>query len=192
MKLTTLTVLPACLATVACQSGRLLDTGDALAAESIELQVTAAGNMGEIEYHIDPMAVPAAVRTAMDELHPGGAYTAAEKEVNDGVLYYELSRTAGGMEVEAMFTPDGRLHSEEVEVAGTAVPEVVRTTAMDARSGAMVTKWEEIRDGDRRVFEYHVKMTSGGKNWKVMVAPSGTLLAIYREIPAEIEVPVGD
>lgn len=191
MKLTTLAGLSACVATVACQSTRM-NRKDALAARSIEMQVTAEGGLGEIEYHIDPSAVPGAVRDAMDLLHPGGPFTAAEKEVNDGVLYYELTREVGGMEVEAMFTPEGRLHSEEIEVAEAAVPEPVRARARNARRGATVTKWEEIRDGDHRLFQYHVKMTSDGMNWKVMIAPDGALDAIYREIPSEIEVPVKD
>jgi hypothetical protein len=174
----------------ACKSAGW-ENQDALGAEKLEMQLTEHGKTVEIEYHITPDEVPAAVRLAMDQLHPGGAYTGAEKEWNEGTLYYELTRTVQGMDVEAMFRPDGSLYQEEVQVAEGRVPEVVRSAALASLKGAEVDKWEEIRDSTSSVFEYHVKMRRGGKRYKVMVGTDGTVLGVYREIPAEVEVKQG-
>jgi hypothetical protein len=172
----------------ACATPNAWNNDDALGAEKIEMVMNPDGKPGEIEFHIDPSEVPAAVRRAMEDLHPAGRYTGAEKEMEDGVLYYELTRTAGGMDIEAMFTPEGKLHSEEIQVPASKVPDAVKKAAAGAVDGGKVTSWEEIRDSERMVVEYHVKKTSGKKNWKIAITPTGEVLAVYREIVAEIEV----
>lgn len=163
--------------------------GDALAAQSIEVQVDGSGAVREIEYHILPEEVPAAVHAAMDRLHPGGRATAAEKEYVDGRLHWELTKTVDGLEIEAMFLPDGTLHSEEVQVREGSVPSAVRSAARGL-AGFSPTAWEEIRDGARDLVEYHVKGTRAGQKLKVSFAPDGAHLRTVREIEAEIEVPV--
>jgi uncharacterized membrane protein YkoI len=175
-------LLPAC-------AGAHWSNEDALQAKQIEIAMNAQGKMTEVEFHISPGQVPEVVRQAMDKLHPGGAFTGAEKEWNDGKLYYELTREVKGMEVEAMFTPDGQLYQQEIEVAQSSVPAGVQTAARAALSGGKVRKWEEIRDADNALIEYHVKMARGGMNYKVKVTTGGRVTHVYREIPGEIEVP---
>lgn len=165
------------------------DIDDARVATKIEIQMDKAGRIGEIEFHVDPARVPAAVRAAMDALHPGGPFTGAEKERQDGVLYYELTREVNGLEVEAMFTPDGKLHSEEIEVAEAAVPGAVKAAVATAYPDATVSKWESIHNAARALVEYHVKLVSGGQKVKVMVTPGGAITGAMLEVPAEIEVP---
>jgi len=162
---------------------------EALAADRLELQVDEHGRAVEYEYHIAPDAVPGAVHAAMDRLHPGGVATAAEKEYHGSELYWELSKEVDGLEVEAMFLPDGTLHSEEVEVAASTVPSAV-AAAVAAELDGDVTKWEEIRDADRALVEYHAKVASSGRAYKVRVSLDGRVLAVVRELVAEIEVPV--
>jgi hypothetical protein len=175
-------VLPAC-------GGARWNNDDALNAKKIEMTMSAQGKPMEVEFHISPSEVPPAVREAMDRLHPGGAFTDAEKEWYKGKLYYELAREVKGMEVEAMFTPDGQLFQQEIEVPQSKVPAGVQTAARAALSGGKVSKWEEIRDGNNALLEYHVKMARGGKNFKLMITTGGRVMAVYREIPSEIEVP---
>jgi hypothetical protein len=179
-------LVPACAGT---HKGKW-ESEHAAAAKKLEVQVDKNGRHTEIEYHIAPNEVPGPVRAAMDELHPGGPYEDAEREWDGGKLYYELSRRVGGMEVEAMFSPDGKLHSEEIQVPMNKVPEAVRTAAMSSLSGAQATKWEEIRNAKREIVEYHVKMRRGTDNYKVMVSTGGKVVGVVREVPAEIEVPV--
>lgn len=179
-------VLPAC----GGMSHARWDNDRAGSARTLEVQVDKGGRFTEVEYHISPDSVPAAVRQAMDRLHPGGAFDDAEYETSHGKPYYELSRKAGGMEVEAMFTPDGELYSEEIQIPMSKVPEAARNRMMSAMAGGQATKWEEIRDGKREVTAYHVKMNRGGDKFKLMFTPDGALEGTVREVPAEIEVPV--
>ena len=172
-----------------CASGAAWHLEDGLAAERIEMQVEACGKPREIEYHVRPESVPGEVRAAMDRLHPGGEATAAEREYEGSTLYWEITKEIDGLEVEAMFLPDGTLHSEELEVAASAVPEAVRAAVAGAPWGEP-DAWEEIRDGERRLVEYHVKTSREGKRYKLLLDPGGALRQVFREVPAEIEVPV--
>jgi hypothetical protein len=175
----------------ACAGGHARwEPDSATTARSLEVQVDGMGRHTEVEYHVSPDAVPAVVRRAMDQLHPGGPYDDAEKESHKGKVYWELSRKVNGMAVEAMFTEDGTLFEEEIQVPMNKVPEVVRDRAMASLGGATATKWEEIRNAKREVVAYHVKMSRGGDKYKVMLGKDGKVEGIVREVPAEIEVPV--
>jgi hypothetical protein len=176
----------------ACSSARhgKWEPDYAASARKLEVQVDKTGRHTEVEYHIPPSEVPGPVRNAMDQLHPGGPYEDAEREWDGGKLYYELARRVGGLEVEAMFSPDGQLHSEEIQVPMSKVPEAVRTTTMSSLSGGQATMWEEIRNSKREVVEYHVKMSRGTDKYKLMLSTDGKLKGMVREVPAEIEVPV--
>jgi hypothetical protein len=168
----------------------LWDLSDAREAVKIEIQVAEDGSMREVEFHVAPESIPAPVRGAMDRLHPGGPYTDAERERSGGELYYELSRVVDGREVEAMFTADGTLHSEEIEVEKAAVPEAVASAIAKAFPEGTVSQWEEIHDGERALVEYHVKLGSGGRSYKVRVSPAGAIEGAVLEVVAELEVPV--
>lgn len=180
----------ACLPLLAaCASHAEWHAEEAQSAEMIEVSVDSNGRPLETEFHVSPDEVPAVVREAMDRLHPGGSATGAEKEYVGSSLYWEITKSVDGREVEAMFHPDGTLHSQELEVAADAVPDAVRSAVADTKLGD-VTKWEEIRDAEGALVEYHVKLSSAGKNYKLRVAAAGTVLAVLREVPAEIEIPI--
>ncbi|MFQ5505373.1 MAG: PepSY-like domain-containing protein [Planctomycetota bacterium] len=167
-----------------------LNNAEAGAANKIEIALGSGGQYAEVEYHIPPERVPQAVRDAMNRLHPGAAFDDAEKEIIAGTTYYELTRTVDGRAVEAMFHADGTLHSEELQVPRNRVPRVVRA-AIDSRyPDGEVTSWEEIRDGNRELNEYHVKVERSGKHYKVILSAEGLVTRILREVPAEFEVPV--
>jgi len=189
MKPYRLHALPCLLAFASCATEADWRASEASAAEKIEVQFDATGRRTEVEYHILPEAVPAEVRAAMDALHPGGAAIAAEREYDGSTLYWELTKEIEGREVEAMFHPDGRLHSEEVEVDPSSVPSGVRD-ALKRRIDGQVAKWEEIRDEERQLVEYHAKTELDRKHYKVILDPGGAVRAVFREVPAEIEVPV--
>jgi len=173
----------------ACASGPALHNEDGREAERLEIAMDSMGHPREIEYHIQPEAVPAAVHAAMETLHPGGRMTTAEKEYLGVDLYWELAKEIDGFAVEAMFRPDGTLHSQEVEVAASTVPESVKSAVARAGYGD-VRVWEEIHDGMQQLVEYHAKTTRDGRNYKLLVGVDGQLLSVYREIEAEIEIPV--
>jgi hypothetical protein len=156
----------------------------------LETTVDAEGHALETEFHVLPGSVPEAVRKAMDAKHPGGAYIGAEKEWNHGKLYYELAREVNGFEVEAMFEPDGTPYNEEIQIPATDVPQKVQDAIAGGWPQGQVTAWEKILDGAGTLLEYHVKLQSGGKALKIVVSTGGHLLAGYREVPAEVEVPI--
>lgn len=172
-----------------CHSVPGWSNAEALHADSVEMQLDASGQPLEIEYHVAPDQVPPKVHAAMDALHPGGRATAAEKEFVGETLYWELTKEVDGREVEAMFRPDGTLHSEELEVSEADVPPAV-VAAVRARLAGTVTKWEQIRDGQRRLVEYHAKLAVGDRKYKVIASTSGQILRVVREVPAELEIPL--
>lgn len=176
---------------IACETTASWDRAAAADCKSIEMQVDNQGKPTEIEYHIAPSEVPEAVQAAMRKLHPNARFTAAEHERHGRTTYWELTAKVNGFDVEAMFLPDGTLHSEEVQVAESSVPDAVKKAARAAFPNAKVTAWEEIRDGARKLTEYHVKLDSGGKHYKIAVSTDGMVTAKHREVEAEIEVPVG-
>ena len=167
--------------------------------EAVKLEVTldAQGQMSEIEYHVDPSTMPQHIKDAMTKAFPGKTVniTAGEKEHVDGVLHYELSAEIDGMEYEAMFTESGQPHVWEIQVKQGVVPPKVVQAIQGRYPGADLTKvvWEKIvygGDPNGDPSEYHVKVPFQGKNYKVVLAPTGYVVDTFREIPAEIEVPV--
>ena len=181
----------ALLVTAGCESsGTGFDVAAARDSESIEMQIDQKGRLSEVEYHVAPKSVPQPVQDAMSRLHPSARITGAEREISDGVLYWELSGDIEGREVEAMFLPDGTLHQEEIQVPMNTVPGPVRETVRREWPDAVIRAWEEIRDGKRNVLEYHVKLERNGRRYKLMIAPDGRLGTVVREVPAEVEVPV--
>lgn len=89
-----------------------------------------------------------------------------------------------------MFQADGTPYQQEIQVAAESVPVVVRSAVQNSFAGATVTAWEEIRSGTGALLEYHVKLTKGDRKYKLLLSTSGGILGLYREVPAEIEVPV--
>jgi len=172
----------------ACVTNRYRNE-DALASEKLEFQLNEKGRVDQIEYHIAPAGVPEAVRAAMARLHPDGEITGAEKEWHHGTLYYELTSKKGGLETEVMFYPDGTVFRSEIEVAAEDVPRSIRNIAQAALPGAQATKFEQIREADNRLIEYHVKLSRDGKRYKLILARAGEFRSLLREIPAEVEVP---
>jgi hypothetical protein len=165
------------------------DIDDARIASSIEIIMEKDGTVKEVEYHVDPTRVPPAVWKAMDKMYPGLKPIAAEKEMDAGNLYYELAVEKDGRKVEAMFTADGDLYSQEIEVDPATVPEAVKKTIKEKYGDGTVTQWEVIKGPDGNIVEYHVKLTAAGKKHKILVSEDGFVFGAYYEVPAEIEVP---
>lgn len=172
-----------------CASGPEWRVEDGIDAVKIELQLDAAGDMQEIEYHVLPHTVPQAVRDAMEKLQPGGRVTGAEKEYLGNTIYWEVAKEIDGFAVEAMFHEDGTLHAEEVQIASTSVPSEVRTAAARRLEGPVST-WEEVRNHRRKLVEYHAKGSVGERHFKVVLTPAGEVKGVFREVEAEIELPV--
>ena len=176
------------------------DIDDARIASKIEIKISKSGVIEDVEYHVAPNLVPPAVTAAMAAMYPNDPPIAAEKEYEAGVLFYELAVMAvldpgqQPVKVEAMFTPGGQLHSQEIETRLTStrypVPQPVQETVVEKYPNGAVNAWEVILDGDGATVEYHVKLTEGAKHYKLILLPNGYLESAYLEVEAEIEVPV--
>ena len=163
--------------------------GDALASQSVELEMNDRGGVTSIEYHVTPELVPQEIHDAMNALYPDGEVIAGEREMSGGDLHWELSKRIDGLVVEAMFDLDGNLVAEEAEIPPSTVPEPAQAAVRGLFDGR-ITKWEAIRDADRELVEYHAKVEAEGRRFKVAVDAEGTVRVVVREVPAEIEVPL--
>ncbi len=169
----------------------LWNINDAREATKLEIQVDESGQFVEIEYHIPPERVPPIIQQAMKAAFPEvGPFTDAEKEMDGGILYFELSGEVDGLEVEAMFDLQGRLHAKEVEVPQASVPQRVQDAVLESTYVGTVRKWEEIRGSANQLVEYHVKTEKDGRRYKLVVPLSGRLGRVFLETVAEVEVPV--
>jgi uncharacterized membrane protein YkoI len=128
--------------------------------------------------------VPAKVLEAANSAVPGGEVTGAEKEVENGVLIYDVVKVVDGVEYEIEVTAEGVVNEiekegddeadddsdsdEEVEVALADVPENVIKAAQEAVPEGNIKKVEkEVEDGvvvyDVEMFvRYEVEVTADG------------------------------
>lgn len=156
----------------------------------VEFAVDEHGGVLEVEFHVPLAALPAEVRAAAEREMPGGQVLDCEKEHDGGKVYWEVTKRIGGKEQEALFDDSGRVIAWELEVDAASVPAAVLQAADEAVGGRR-TKVEEIRDGEKRLVEYHVKKTDRAVRYKLVVTPAGRVVRIWREMTAEIEVPAG-
>jgi hypothetical protein len=157
---------------------------------SIEMTINDDGSVTEVEFHVPPSKLPRNVLETVEAKLPGGEIEDCEKEYEGGQLYYEVSKIIAGRETEIMVTPAGRVHLYETAIDVSGAPPAILAAADRAFPGGIVGSVEKILDRHDRLIEYHVKKTINGTKYKVMVAPDGTVRRAFREIPAEIEVPV--
>lgn len=156
----------------------------------VEFGLKDDGSLGQVEFHVPPSSLPAHVLEAMDRLVPGGEAIGAEIEYADGRRMYEVTKRVDGLEREALFDEGGNVVEWEVEVEASAVPQSIAAVADGAAPGR-ITAFEEIRSPDGTLRAWHVKKDDAGIRYKIAVDLDGSLIGVFRETPAEIEVPVG-
>lgn len=155
----------------------------------IEAQIDAKGRIVDLEFHVPPTELPAAVVEAADRVIGEGPVLDAEREFVDGVAYWEVVKRVGGKEVEVLFDAAGRPRSWEIEIDPGEAPPNVLAAAEAAAPGAR-RKVEKILGAARELVAYHVKTAGEQGRYKVEVSPRGEVVAVWREVDAEIEVPV--
>jgi hypothetical protein len=156
----------------------------------IEIAVTSAGHLMEIELHLAADQLPDVIVEAAHREMPGGTIVDAEKEYDGGTYYYEVTKNVNGMEMEVMFTLAGELHAMEVPIRANETPAAVLETAEVAVPGGTRVSIEKILNADRTITEYHIKKAVSGLRYKIIIMPDGKLVRAMREVPAEIEIPV--
>lgn len=182
------------LALAACASRPMLDSeavrNAALvpANEIIEVGCDGNGRILEVEYHTTPDHVPENVRAEMEKVVPGGVITGCEKEVEGKHVYWEVQKRVNGLDREVLFDSRAKVISTEFEIPLATSPASVLAAADKWIHGGEITAVEEVRKGGG--LTYHVKKQVEGMRYKLLFTPGGELIMAYREVPAEIEVPI--
>ena len=78
----------------------------------------------------------------------------------------------------------------ELAIEESNVPADILAAADRAVPWGMRTSVEKILDRKESLIEFHVKKVADGLRYKILIAPDGTVKQVFREIPAEIEVPI--
>ncbi len=186
---------PLCWLTAGCaatpfSSSMMADGAGMQVGGIIELAVDKDGSLLEVEFHVPKETIPARALQAVNAKIPAGTIVDCEKEYHGGVVYYEVTKELDGRKYEIMVTPTGRLYRLELEIADSDAPARVLAAADRAVPWGRRTLVEKILDGNERLIEFHVKKVAEELRYKILIAPDGTVKQVFREIPAEIEIPI--
>lgn len=167
------------------------------AGASVDVLVTKAGDLVEIEKKIAADKVPAAVLKAAKKAAGKGAQLSCEKKT---MILYEIKFTKAGARHELLLTPDGRCVEQEVEkgkhhededeeeeeeeeVSIGEVPRVVKATILKHAAGGEIEEIERETKDDKVIYE--VVVIIGDKELELKVAADGKLLS--KEVEDEDE-----
>jgi hypothetical protein len=184
----TLAALCACAARPMLHSDATRDAELVPADEIVELGLDVNGRIAEIEYHTTADHLPDNIRAAMESTVPGGKILSCEKEIHGKHTYWEVEKRVGGLDREVMFDVRGKVIVTEFQIPLSEAPAAVLAGADTWIRGGEITSVEEVRKGGG--LSYHVKKEHEGMRYKLVFTPGGELIMAYREVPAEIEVPV--
>ena len=122
--------------------------------------------------------VPAAVKDAVEKRYAGAKQLGWEMEVEEGKTRYEVKLEQGKDHLEVSVTSEGKVLSEESELAYSAVPEAVKKAFAAGKYGAWkVHKAEKIVDGqDAAKVSYEVAAKQGSEGVEVVFDASGKQL----------------
>lgn len=129
------------------------------------------------EQAIELAQVPAVVRQAAAKAVPGGTFTKASKETEEGKTLYELEgKNAQGREVSVGISADAVLLEVETVIPAAEVPKVV-TDALNAKlKGFKASTIERIeKPGKPASYEFHGKRADGKKAEVVISADGRTV-----------------
>lgn len=166
----------------------------ALAAEAkvgglMTLEIGAGGRIVCYSAQVDLSAVPLACLETARTAVPGGRIVSAEKQVVNGVTYYEIEEDDDDLRVELLLTPDGRLAGREDElVAGTAPARVLAAANAAVPEGTLAAV--ELVQGPETLggLEYHVKKDVGGEILRIRITDRGAV-EVLRKLRTELRLP---
>jgi len=169
----------------------LLELYDSLAPDgALELELDRDGSFLELEADVPVESLPAAVRAAALAAYPGVTLTGAEREVQGGVLSWEVKFTHEGRGMELVIDTTGTVRETERELRASEAPLAVLQAAEAALPGSTLYSVESVTSAAGTV--YHVKREKNGARYKFILDPTGKMLRKVREARAEIEIPLAD
>jgi hypothetical protein len=153
------------------------------------LEVDASGKVISYAAQIDPAAVPAVCRDAIEKAHPGGKVQFAEKEIIDGKTYFELSKEIDGLRVEALATPEGAVIGGERVLPQKEIPADVVAAANKLVPEGEVIAVERIHGPESLgAPEHHVKKQISGEVVRIRVTDKGAV-EVLRKLKTDLKVP---
>ena len=129
---------------------------------------------------VDLDKVPKAVMDAVKARFPDAEIKGAEKETEEGKLYYEIEILNKKEEIDVELTPDGALSEIEKEIEYKDLPKAV-SQALEAKyPKAEFDEVEEVTKVDKKTeklayYEVQVK-TADKKHYEVQVDPDGKIV----------------
>lgn len=193
---TTFVLAPiAALCFTACASNRVPSDVNALAHETMTdgefiVELAPDGGLVSIEAWIPLDDVPRVCRETAEREVPGGREVYAEKEIVDGVLYYEVVKEMNGIHYELLMHPDGRLAGREDPLPMSEWPAAIVNAAKAAVPPGQVVACERVSGPEAIAGEdYHVKIDVGGEVQRVSVTNDGRIIKVIRKMKAEVRVP---
>jgi hypothetical protein len=155
----------------------------------LAFEIDADGRIIGMDAEVDPSTVPEVCRKAADKHYPGGRVTGAEKEWNDGKLYWEVVKDINGQRVEILMNADGSLAGHEMALRKNEYPPEVVAAARAAVPNGRLDAVERVTGPEAKLGEeYHVKIDVGGEQLRVGVG-GGKVVRIVRKIHADFRVP---
>jgi len=153
------------------------------------LEVDATGKVIAYAAQIDPSAVPAVCRDAIEKAHPGGKITGAEKEIIDGKTYFELMKEIDGLRVEAVATPEGVVAGGERVLPQKEIPaDVVAAANKLVPEGEVVAVEKVTGPESLGAPEHHVKKQISGEVVRIRVTDKGAV-EVLRKLKTDLKVP---
>ena len=129
--------------------------------------------------------VPKAVIEALQQKYPAAKTLGFQKEVENGKTQYEANLKNGAERVDVSFSPEGKVVSEETEIAAAAVPAAVKQGLAASRySTWKVNKAERvITNEDRHHPSIELDVQSGRQRAEVAFDAAGKLVNEERQSP---------
>ena len=163
---------------------------DTRAGGQFMLEVDAAGKVIAYSAEIDVAQVPAACKDAIEKAAPGGKVVSAEKEIIGGTTYFEIEKEIGGLRVEVLATPEGKVAGSERVIRDKDVPAAVLSAANVLVPEGEVVAVERVEGPESLgAPEHHVKKKiSGGEVIRIRVTEKGAV-EVLRKLKSELKVP---
>lgn len=120
--------------------------------------------------------LPAKVKDAVKAKFPEAEFVKASKEVEEGVVLYEVGIRNKGQTIEVTTTEDGKIVEIESTIDARTLPPVV-TNALLSRFGSLrFLKAEDIVKGDKTYFEVLIEHANGARRTEVQIDKAGKIL----------------
>jgi len=151
---------------------------------NVDVLVTPAGDVVEIEEIVGADQVPAVVLAVAQKAADKDAQLAFEKKTT---ILYEVRFQKGNSQKELLLTPDGRRIEQEAEkgkqdededeegVSIDKVPEAVKSTILKHAEGGNIREIERGNEDGKVIYEAEVLI--GDKEIELKIDPSGKLLS---------------